>query len=46
MFLSLNYKIKTSKIGSFLEVQESKDPDGLRVFYYLVQVFHYQAPIF
>jgi len=27
----------TSKIGSFVEVQESKDPEGLRVFYFLVQ---------
>jgi len=27
----------TSKIGSLVEVQESKDPDGLRNFYYLVQ---------
>lgn len=28
---------RTSKIGSFLEVQESKDPNGLKIFYYLVQ---------
>uniref|UniRef100_A0A0G4FSG3 Mago nashi n=1 Tax=Chromera velia CCMP2878 TaxID=1169474 RepID=A0A0G4FSG3_9ALVE len=27
----------TSKIGSLADVQASKDPDGLRVFYYLVQ---------
>merc|ERR1711935_406820 len=27
----------TSKIGSLLDVQESKDPEGLRVFYYIVQ---------
>jgi len=27
----------TSKIGSLVEVQESKDPDGLRNFYYLIQ---------
>jgi len=27
----------TSKLGSLLEVQESKDPEGLRIFYYLVQ---------
>ena len=26
-----------AKIGSLLNVQESKDPEGLRVFYYLVQ---------
>lgn len=28
----------TSKIGSLVDVTESKDPDGLRIFYYLVQV--------
>ncbi len=27
----------TSKIGSLLDVQNSKDPDGFRKFYYLVQ---------
>eukprot|EP01123_Difflugia_compressa_P007003 TRINITY_DN1944_c0_g2_i1.p1 TRINITY_DN1944_c0_g2~~TRINITY_DN1944_c0_g2_i1.p1 ORF type:complete len:167 (-),score=34.14 TRINITY_DN1944_c0_g2_i1:62-514(-) len=27
----------TSKIGSLLDVQESKDEEGLRTFYYLVQ---------
>jgi len=27
----------TSKIGSLLDVQESQDPEGLRIFYYLVQ---------
>eukprot|EP00771_Trimastix_marina_P003436 gnl/Trimastix_PCT/470.p2 GENE.gnl/Trimastix_PCT/470~~gnl/Trimastix_PCT/470.p2 ORF type:complete len:163 (+),score=32.12 gnl/Trimastix_PCT/470:48-536(+) len=27
----------TSKIGTLLNVNQSKDPDGLRVFYYLVQ---------
>eukprot|EP00005_Dracoamoeba_jomungandri_P005109 CAMPEP_0174260170 /NCGR_PEP_ID=MMETSP0439-20130205/9133_1 /TAXON_ID=0 /ORGANISM="Stereomyxa ramosa, Strain Chinc5" /LENGTH=148 /DNA_ID=CAMNT_0015344359 /DNA_START=20 /DNA_END=466 /DNA_ORIENTATION=- len=27
----------TSKIGSMLDVQGSKDPEGLRIFYYLVQ---------
>jgi protein mago nashi len=26
-----------SKIGSLLNVQDSSDPDGLRIFYYLVQ---------
>mmetsp|Transcript_24182 Transcript_24182/g.70995 ORF Transcript_24182/g.70995 Transcript_24182/m.70995 type:complete len:149 (-) Transcript_24182:233-679(-) len=26
-----------AKIGSLLEVQDSADPDGLRIFYYLVQ---------
>ncbi|PVI08482.1 Mago nashi protein [Periconia macrospinosa] len=28
---------ETAKIGSLQDVQESSDPDGLRVFYYLVQ---------
>lgn len=28
----------TSKIGSLVDVQSSKDPEGLRIFYYLVQV--------
>jgi len=28
---------RTTKIGSLLDVQESKDPEGLRIFYYLVQ---------
>jgi protein mago nashi len=27
----------TTKIGSLLDVQDSKDPEGLRLFYYLVQ---------
>lgn len=26
-----------SKIGSLLDVQDSKDPEGLKIFYYLVQ---------
>lgn len=27
-----------TKLGSVLQVQNSKDPEGLRIFYYLVQV--------
>ncbi|CAK0772216.1 hypothetical protein CVIRNUC_003940 [Coccomyxa viridis] len=27
----------TTKLGSLMQVQQSKDPDGLRIFYYLVQ---------
>ena len=27
----------TAKIGSLLDVQDSNDPEGLRIFYYLVQ---------
>ena len=30
-------RIQTAKIGSLVDVQESEDPEGLRVFYYLVQ---------
>lgn len=28
---------ETAKIGSLVDVTESEDPEGLRVFYYLVQ---------
>ena len=28
---------QTSKIGSLLEVHESRDPEGLKNFYYLIQ---------
>ncbi|CAO3587075.1 mago nashi-like protein [Absidia repens] len=28
---------ETSKLGSMVEVEDSKDPNGLRAFYYLVQ---------
>jgi protein mago nashi len=27
-----------TKLGSVLQVQQSKDPEGLRVFYYLVSM--------
>jgi len=27
----------TTKLGSLLQVQQSQDPEGLRIFYYLVQ---------
>lgn len=30
-------RIQTAKIGSLVDVTESADPEGLRVFYYLVQ---------
>ena len=30
-------KSQTAKIGSLVDVTESADPEGLRVFYYLVQ---------
>jgi protein mago nashi len=38
----------TTKLGSLLQVQQSKDPDGLRTFYYLVQVcpFWWSSPFF
>lgn len=35
----------TSKIGSLIDVQSSKDPEGLRIFYYLVQVSHSLHPV-
>lgn len=28
---------ETAKIGSLAQIQESEDPEGLRVFYYIVQ---------
>lgn len=28
---------ETAKIGALVDVQDSEDPEGLRVFYYLVQ---------
>lgn len=28
---------ETAKIGSLVDVQSSEDPEGMRVFYYLVQ---------
>ena len=37
----------TSKIGSLVDVNQSRDPDGLRCFYYLVQVciFCFDFPV-
>jgi hypothetical protein len=29
--------VQTAKIGSLVDIQDSEDPEGLRVFYYLVQ---------
>lgn len=29
--------MQTAKIGSLVDVQDSEDPEGLRVMYYLVQ---------
>ena len=34
---SLADSVQTAKIGSLVDVTESADPEGLRVFYYLVQ---------
>ncbi|KAF8699698.1 Mago nashi, partial [Rhizoctonia solani] len=34
---------ETAKIGSLVDVQESEDPEGLRVFYYLVQDLRHLA---
>ena len=30
-------RLQTAKLGSLVDVTESADPEGLRVFYYLVQ---------
>lgn len=32
-----NDRVQTAKIGSLVDVSDSADPEGLRVFYYLVQ---------
>lgn len=37
VFGSVADKTQTAKIGSLVDVTESADPEGLRVFYYLVQ---------
>ena len=34
---SRSLDVQCAKIGSLLDVQESNDPEGLRIFYYLVQ---------
>jgi len=34
---SEHISFETAKIGSLVDVTESQDPEGLRVFYYLVQ---------
>lgn len=36
-FIVLILTRQCSKIGSLLDVQESNDPEGLRIFYYLIQ---------
>jgi hypothetical protein len=33
----LTTRAQTAKIGSLVDVTESADPEGLRVFYYLIQ---------
>lgn len=35
--LTMICAIQTAKIGSLVDVSDSADPEGLRVFYYLVQ---------
>ena len=37
MFFLPIYLYQTAKIGSLVDIQDSEDPEGLRVFYYLVQ---------
>lgn len=39
---------QTAKIGSLVDIQDSEDPEGLRIFYYLVQdlrVSNNQTPL-
>jgi hypothetical protein len=35
---------QTAKIGSLVDIQDSEDPEGLRVFYYLVQDLKARRP--
>ncbi len=35
---------QTAKIGSLVDIQDSEDPEGLRVFYYLVQDLKVRIP--
>ena len=35
---------ETAKIGSLVDVQSSEDPEGMRVFYYLVQDLRVSSP--
>lgn len=35
--MAMLIELQTAKIGSLVDVTESADPEGLRVFYYLVQ---------
>lgn len=34
---SISAFLQTAKIGSLVDIQDSEDPEGLRIFYYLVQ---------
>jgi hypothetical protein len=36
---------ETAKIGSLVDVQSSEDPEGLRVFYYLIQDLRVRWPL-
>jgi hypothetical protein len=36
--------LQTAKIGSLVDVQDSEDPEGLRVMYYLVQDLKVSRP--
>jgi hypothetical protein len=35
--------LQTAKIGSLVDIQDSEDPEGLRIFYYLVQDLRVRA---
>jgi protein mago nashi len=36
-FSKLENILQTAKIGSLVDIEDSEDPEGLRVFYYLIQ---------
>ena len=37
VYTHAHHPSQTAKIGSLVDIQDSEDPEGLRVFYYLVQ---------
>ncbi|EDP44103.1 hypothetical protein MGL_1500 [Malassezia globosa CBS 7966] len=44
--MTRSFAKKTAKLGSLLEVQDSEDPEGLRVMYYLVQDLKVRRTVF
>jgi protein mago nashi len=45
LFCSSDNLFQTAKIGALVDIQDSEDPEGLRVFYYLVQDLKVYAPL-